>query len=420
MAGRLLAAIAAVWLGGVVLAGGAVCADEPAGAGADAASASIRFYQRYLSGVRHARCRFRPSCSQYALDAIAAYGVVGGTSRAADRLMRCNAAAGGLYARGEDGRLLDPAAGETPERSVVLVPGWLMPGDPPPDASCLDPGGGGAGDGGRIAETFGFGRLLADGGDCLRAETEFRRAAFLKSTPSAMACASRASARCWFESSGWGEAEERFLEAAMLEPEPRRAGDVHRAAVCRFNAGDPAGCAGLLAEFAPGAPLVAAVGAPSTAADGEALAAGLAGLCSMRRGLWDDAVSALGRAAALTPDPAMTRRFESLAASAREGPDLPRARPGLASGLSALVPGAGQLYTGRPSDGIRTLLVNGALIWTVVALAREGYEPAAFVVGGITVPFYLGNIRGAGAGARMANRARRSEHLARSLEAVER
>jgi hypothetical protein len=75
-------------------------------------------------------------------------------------------------------------------------------------------------------------------------------------------------------------------------------------------------------------------------------------------------------------------------------------------------------YAGRAQDGLRTLLVNGALIWTVAALAREGYYPAAVVVGLIEVPFYTGNVRGAGASARALNRGRRSEHLARSLEAV--
>jgi hypothetical protein len=52
--------------------------------------AGIRFYQRRISGGLPPACRFVPSCSHYAYDAIDGYGVVRGGAMAAWRLARCN------------------------------------------------------------------------------------------------------------------------------------------------------------------------------------------------------------------------------------------------------------------------------------------------------------------------------------------
>jgi len=49
----------------------------------------IRFYQRFLSPFLPRRCRFYPSCSQYALEAILRYGIFRGSFLALRRLLRC-------------------------------------------------------------------------------------------------------------------------------------------------------------------------------------------------------------------------------------------------------------------------------------------------------------------------------------------
>jgi putative membrane protein insertion efficiency factor len=54
------------------------------------ALALIRWYQRRISAGLPPACRFQPTCSQYAFDAIDAYGVVRGGVMAAWRLLRCN------------------------------------------------------------------------------------------------------------------------------------------------------------------------------------------------------------------------------------------------------------------------------------------------------------------------------------------
>jgi len=50
----------------------------------------IRGYQRFISPAFPARCRFHPTCSHYALEAITRYGVLRGSWLAARRLLRCH------------------------------------------------------------------------------------------------------------------------------------------------------------------------------------------------------------------------------------------------------------------------------------------------------------------------------------------
>ena len=50
----------------------------------------IRFYQRNISPCFPARCRFRPTCSAYAYEAILKYGAIKGGWLALRRLLRCH------------------------------------------------------------------------------------------------------------------------------------------------------------------------------------------------------------------------------------------------------------------------------------------------------------------------------------------
>ena len=52
--------------------------------------ALIRGYQRVLSPALPPSCRFHPSCSQYALEAVSRYGALRGVWLAARRLARCH------------------------------------------------------------------------------------------------------------------------------------------------------------------------------------------------------------------------------------------------------------------------------------------------------------------------------------------
>ena len=52
--------------------------------------ALIRMYQRFLSPLLGANCRFEPSCSHYALQAIQRHGAFKGSLLGAWRILRCN------------------------------------------------------------------------------------------------------------------------------------------------------------------------------------------------------------------------------------------------------------------------------------------------------------------------------------------
>ena len=50
----------------------------------------IRFYRACISPMFPACCRFRPTCSQYALEAVEKYGAVKGGYLAIRRILRCH------------------------------------------------------------------------------------------------------------------------------------------------------------------------------------------------------------------------------------------------------------------------------------------------------------------------------------------
>ncbi|WP_293009650.1 MULTISPECIES: membrane protein insertion efficiency factor YidD [unclassified Oscillibacter] len=52
--------------------------------------ALVRFYRRAISPFRRPCCRFYPTCSQYALEAIEKYGALKGGYLAVRRILRCN------------------------------------------------------------------------------------------------------------------------------------------------------------------------------------------------------------------------------------------------------------------------------------------------------------------------------------------
>jgi uncharacterized protein len=69
----------------------------------------IRAYQRLISPALPPRCKYHPTCSQYAVQAIGRYGILRGAVLAAWRLLRCNPFSHGGY---------DPVSAQTLFRSA--------------------------------------------------------------------------------------------------------------------------------------------------------------------------------------------------------------------------------------------------------------------------------------------------------------
>ena len=81
----------------------------------------------------------------------------------------------------------------------------------------------------------------------------------------------------------------------------------------------------------------------------------------------------------------------------------PRKSPALAGTMSAVIPGSGQMYAEHYKDGLMAFVVNGLFVaGTVTALDDDNYALAA-IVGGVGLPFYVGNIYGAANASRKWN-----------------
>ena len=65
----------------------------------------IYVYRWTISPVLGKRCKYHPSCSQYAIDALREYGLVKGSILAGWRLFRCNPWSHGGVDYAEDQRL---------------------------------------------------------------------------------------------------------------------------------------------------------------------------------------------------------------------------------------------------------------------------------------------------------------------------
>jgi putative membrane protein insertion efficiency factor len=95
----------------------------------------VRAYQLLVSPMLGPTCRYYPSCSAYAVQALQVHGAVKGTWLAARRLLRCHPWSPGgvdhVPARGHrHGHSPEaPASPERDERSIVLLP--VSAGGPP-------------------------------------------------------------------------------------------------------------------------------------------------------------------------------------------------------------------------------------------------------------------------------------------------
>jgi uncharacterized protein len=89
-----------------------VTGSAPAGRVRAGLLAGIRFYQRAVSPTRPPRCRFVPTCSAYALEAVELHGAARGSWLALRRLVRC-----APWSRGGVDLVPEPASSRHPGTS---------------------------------------------------------------------------------------------------------------------------------------------------------------------------------------------------------------------------------------------------------------------------------------------------------------
>ncbi len=71
--------------------------------------------------------------------------------------------------------------------------------------------------------------------------------------------------------------------------------------------------------------------------------------------------------------------------------------------LSAVIPGAGKIYTGKTGDGITTFLITGLMTFLTVDNFSRNHSFRGYVFGVSTILFYGGSIYGSAASAQLMN-----------------
>lgn len=403
-----------VALAGIILFASALPAhslaeNEEPGQSHSLGCAPIRFYQKYISDLRYGHCQFEPSCSQYAIDAIEESGFFKGAALAADRLVRCHRNARLYYSANSNGRFSDPAHERTHSGPRLQVPAWLLPPllsgyTVMPDSADIPRARDAEGEERRL-EIAAFADAISDEGDCFRAETEYRRFAFLMQDEEARWWAQMKIAQCHFLHDDWNTAASGYTEAAAVSLTAARRNLAWRmAAVSRFNAADYGGSLQDLDAYSP------TVSVDSVQTDF------MRGFCFLALGDWNKSSARFLKAAHGAHEPATRRTALFLAQRAEAGPDLPRKNATMAGLLSAVLPGSGQVYAGREYDGLRHFVFDGLLIYTVYWLFKEHNYTGGYLLAGFTLPFYAGNIVGATRSAEYFNDSKRLEHVSRWMD----
>ena len=139
----------------------------------------------------------------------------------------------------------------------------------------------------------------------------------------------------------------------------------------------------------------------------------LIGLSYLRQKQWSEAgeVFKALRESDIVPVRAKAAVYHNYA---EKGAHLPTRSPFLAGIFSAIVPGAGRLYTGRVGDALNSLFIVGLTGWQAYdGFRRDGISSTkGWTFGTIGGIFYLGNIYGSVISARVYNRYVENEFLA--------
>ena len=84
--------------------------------------APIRLYQRFVSPAFAPRCRYYPTCSEYAVQSIRELGPIRGSILAGWRLLRCNPFSHGGVDELSDRRLFRGTRTRSERRSTLALP----------------------------------------------------------------------------------------------------------------------------------------------------------------------------------------------------------------------------------------------------------------------------------------------------------
>ena len=239
---------------------------------------------------------------------------------------------------------------------------------------------------------FSFADHLSAAGDYYRAITEYERVLFFYPNHPLARNARLQIANCYLQGGRLDQAGERFRELTEGFPDD----EVGRKALFLLGETDyqkreysrAAEIFTLYIEHYPGAEQADAARIKT-------------GWCFLRQGKWREAAEEFQK---LPPDSPLHSRAEGLAESSQRYPDIPKKSPALAGGLSAVLPGAGQLYINRPADALISFLLNGTFIWATIEAFRNDNNVTGAILLFFEAGWYSGNIYNAVNGAHKFNR----------------
>ena len=355
----------------------------------------IGAYKAVLSPLQGSNiCNFSPTCSQFARGAIQSQGFLPGLLIGADRLMRCNTLAWSYYENyysGDvvSGRMPDPVANHVAWLRPPDVPGLLISariGDKSPESLRGTRSGSVPDSARRVADVSPFSLSFADhlysSGEYSQAAGEYLRVRFMSSQPGLSCYAGLMAGESYLRTGDLAQARHAFgdLSAPTV-------GDFRQYGIARtdFAAADYVGTRTALGSIT--SPLLARQ------------ARALDGWTFFRQHRFAEGASRMNAIGSDEPSQRL---------SAMDGRDIRRRSRFASTLLSAIVPGAGQLYSGRAGDGAYSFLTvasTGLVTWWF-ATEHDKHDPSSVrvsIFGVITALFYAGNVYGANTAARDYN-----------------
>lgn len=363
---------------------------------------ALKLYRKFISPVSGNRCQMYPTCSHYSLLALEKHGPFLGTVMTADRLMRCNpscAESHSLIYRGNRYRCYDPVenndfwltsseiigASYRNETHVTLaqLENSTLPTYRNPDNSeegLKDP-----------EKLFSFADYLYAKEDYYRAITEYERVIFLYPNHPLSIIAKLKIALAYQNAGKWEIAINNLQKIAEDYPDQESGKEAfYRIGETYCLKGDYQLAIGKFRSFIGRYP----------EDDLREKAQVMLGWCHLRNKSSERAIEEFKQ---VETDSPLYSTAAGLAQDAGDFPNLPRKSPALA-GVLSIIPGAGQIYTGRIQDGVVSFILNGLFIWGTY----EAFDHGNNVAGGILLLFesgwYSGNIYGAISGAHKYNR----------------
>jgi len=337
-------------------------------------------------------CNFSPTCSQFTKAAIRTQGFGPGLLIGADRLMRCNTFAWSYYDNyytGEviDGRMPDPVENHVAWRYRAAEPGVSVSAQPAPDSGSADRSSA------PTRPSLSFADFLYSAGEYGQAAGEYLRVRFTAGSTALGGYAGLMAGEAYMRASDYPGARRAFLDLSQGSVR-----DFSRYGVART----------LFAEARHAEARVTLDSVTSGPLARQARALGAWTFFKQHR--FAEGASALSAVQGDLPEQQL---------SSMDGRDIPRRSRFAGTLLSVVIPGAGQLYSGRAGDGAYSFLTvvgTGLVTWWFAAepALRDRTRVKVSIFGAITALFYAGNVYGANVAARDYNLLQERHYLQRA------